>query len=218
MNTLMRIYLLGLFLICALASCQNNQATTANKLAEDSTIDKPYSRFSDSLIKGEENKAIGDIYFGMDEKTVTKLIDQFNKKSEKDPGSHSIGNFGYSAIRPDFYKRKLHLLSINGYYIHWEDYNSRIVEQVKSITDVIKQKFGEPDDEYPIRERYQMEKNNSYVISRWNVGKKTIEISETDNDTYYYINVDIYLPEVSKQIAAEREMKKDSVTKSSNAF
>ncbi len=207
-------------------ACNDNKTITSKSTITDAIKPEEPSKYSDSLILSEQEKTIGDIKFGMTEKKVKLLIDKFKDETKKPDGilgkpyyDYFIGNYEYSQINDFYHNKKLYRLEINGEIILWDNYNLEIVDKINSITEVLKQKFGEPDISHPIPERYQMENGFTYLVRAWNIGQKRIEIRIEDNSTSYFTSVIIYFPAIEKVIEVSNSIKKDSITKANkNVF
>jgi hypothetical protein len=180
----------------------------------------------DSIVRIEESKVLGDITFGMLEKNVKEKLNEFKLKNRRpDPVlgkpyyDDFIGEYEYSNVRGLYYDNKLYELKISGALIHWERYDYRVRKEAELISDVIKLKYGQPDLVLEIQPRYKIEKGYSYLIKRWNVGKKVIETRIEDIGTYYTVNVSIFLPEIRNRIKNEEvEKEKLSSEKAKDAF
>ncbi|MGB0427898.1 MAG: hypothetical protein ACPGEC_03095 [Flavobacteriales bacterium] len=180
----------------------------------------------DSIIAIEQDKVIGDIKFGMTKKDVKLKIEKFKKENRRpdkflgEPHYDDfIGEYEYFQILDYYYEGKLYGLNINGNLIDWEKYDSEVPRQIKYITDVISQKYGDPSLHYELPPRYELQKGYSYLINRWNIGKKRIEIKVLDTGTRYPVNVEIFLPEVIEEIKKEREQQEqESVNKAKEVF
>ncbi len=180
----------------------------------------------DSIIAIEQNKVVGDIMFGMQKNEVKSKIEKFrneNRRPDKFLGKpyydYFIGEYEYFQILDYYYDGKLYELNINGNPTNWEKYDSEVPRQIRYITDVISQKYGDPDLHYELEPRYKLQKGYTYLINRWNIGKKRIEIRVSDNGTSYPVNVEIFLPEVREKINNEKEQQeKESANKAKEVF
>lgn len=191
--------------------------------AEQARIEKARQ---DSIIAIEQDKVIGDIMFGMPEKEVKSKIEKFrkeNRRSDKFLGEpyydDFIGEYEYFLIRDYYYEGKLYELNIIGIPTNWEYYDSEVPRQIRYITDVISQKYGNPDLHSELEQRHKLQEGYTYLLNRWNIGKKRIEIRVSDNGTSYPVIVEIYLPEVREKIIIEREkQEKESANKAKDVF
>ncbi|MEJ7826882.1 MAG: hypothetical protein WKF91_01755 [Segetibacter sp.] len=212
-------------LTLALLSCNTNDTTKNNSSTSlsDTASTQLKKKYSDSLIKNEENKALGDINFGMSEKEVKKLIDKF-KDNNKRPHKildevfydYFIGNFEFSTIWDFYHNKKLYQLTVLGDLIMWDNYSKEVSDKISSISNVLSQKFGEPDEEKPIPQSYQMEKGFTYLIKAWNIGKKRIEVRIEDNGTSYSPQAIIFDKTIQELINRQEQAKQDSITKATN--
>jgi hypothetical protein len=173
----------------------------------------------------EQDKVIGDIKFGSTKRTTKKEIDKFIKQYEKKAPGYSyltyiyIGEFQAMQILDFYYDNKLYYLLIQGGTILWEKYDSEIPRQVKFINDVIEQKYGKAHLSNEIEPRHQLQHGYSYLIKRWDIGKKRIEIRIVDSSTSYMVNVDIFQPEIETKINTEKLKKeKESTEKAKEVF
>ncbi|MDP3352340.1 MAG: hypothetical protein Q8S44_01190, partial [Flavobacteriaceae bacterium] len=216
-----------LVLSCNQPSAKNNQEKNIEKLKQDSIAEfnakqtRIEKAKQDSVVTIEQGKVIGDIVFFMPEKEVKSKIEIFRKKNKRPDKflgkpyyDEYIGEYKYIQMLDLYYKGKLYELHIYGNSTIWENYDSDVPKQIKNITDVVKQKYGEPDFHNELEPRYSLNNGQSYLINRWEIGKKTIEVRVEDNGGFYNVNVSIFLPEIREKIKEEKlEKEKESTEK-----
>jgi hypothetical protein len=182
-------------------------------------------KYQDSITLIEEDKAIGNIKFGIPKSIAGKEINKFKKQFErKEPGysyltNIYIGEFKAIQILDFYYDNKLYYLLIQGGSILWENYDSELPRQVQFINDVIEQNYGKAQISNDIEPRHRMQNGSSYLIKRWDIGKKRIDIRIADNSTSYMINVEIFLPGIESKVNSEKLKKeKESTEKAKDVF
>lgn len=205
-----------LFIIVFLSACNSDNVTKSG----DIPVIEDSSKYPDSLILSEQDKVIGNIKFRMSKMKVKTLIEDFKnetKKPDKLLGKpyydYFIGNYEYFQINDYYHNEELYKLEIRGDIILWEDYNSEITDKINSISEVLIDKFGQPETQYPIPEMSRMQKGYTYLIKAWEIGRKKIEVRIDDNGTSYFTSVLIYQPEIEYEIKNEAVAKKDSISK-----
>ncbi len=227
-----------LVLVSAFAiSCNHTKKKSSNKLDQELLKQDSITLISlekeqieqkkkDSIFLIEQNKVIGEILFGMTKIEVKQKIKKFRKESRRPDRflglpyyDYFIGEYEYFQITGFYDEEKLYELFIQGDLTDWENFDKDVPRQAKYISNVIEQKYGEPDLHYNIQQRYKLKKGYSYLISRWIVGKKTIEVRLKDNGTNYPINISIFLQKVRNKISIENAQKeKQSTEKSKDIF
>lgn len=182
-------------------------------------------KVQDSIVLVEQDKVIGNIKFGTTKGITKKEIDKFKKQYTKKAPGYSyltyiyIGEFQAMQILDFYYDNKLYYLLIQGGTILWEKYDSEIPRQVQFINDIIEQKYGKAHISNEIEPRHRLQHGYSYLIKRWDIGKKRIEIRIEDISTSYNVNVEIFQPEIEAKINSEKEKKeKESTEKAKEVF
>lgn len=173
----------------------------------------------DSIELIEQQKVIGEIKFGMRKEQVDLLIEKFqkeNRRPDKTLGipfyDNYIGEYEYLSINAFYYNKGLYEIKVQGSSFTWEKYDRNIPEQLSYITDIINQKYGEPDTHSPLRDMSSMEVGYSYLVNQWQVGGKTIDVRVESIGRRYSVNVVIFLNEVRNIIkkSKEEEVKKST--------
>lgn len=180
----------------------------------------------DSVVQAEQDRAIGDILFGITEKEFEKKKEVFIEKCKvvdwvTSDGykfyKHKIGEYKFSQIWGDYYKGKLYFVQIDGDPIHYEKYKSEMQHQADVILKVFENKYGAANDYAGIPEWHRTEKGYTYQVAYWVVGTKKIELRVKNDGIYYYLNIEIFQPAVSKQMEEEEKAKeKVSVEKATD--
>lgn len=232
-NKYLIIAIIGMLtLSCNQPNKKSNDKIDQKQIEQDSTTllniekKKREKKKRDSILIIEQNKVIGEIRFGMTKNEVNTMIKRFRKKNRRPDKflgkpyyDDFIGEYEYFQMTGFYDEGKLYELYIQGVLTDWEDFDRDVSRQTKYISNVIKQKYGEPDLHYDIEPRYKLNKGYSYLISRWIVGTKTIEVRLQDNGTNYPINVSIFLPEVRKKIENKKNQEeKESTEKAKDVF
>jgi hypothetical protein len=208
-------------IICSFFSCESRKKIKIGTSLLDTPSSVVTKKYSDSLVKNEEDKVIGNIMFGISEKEYRiekKKFENATKKQQKIASitidEYFIGNFEYFQMIDHFDSGKLYRLEIQGTPVSWDDYEGEISNRISAIQEVIMQKFRKPEIENSIPKMYEMEKGYTYLISAWDVGTKRIEIRIQDNQTIYIPYILIYKPSIQEKLDKIRTTKKDSVNKS----
>lgn len=153
----------------------------------------------------EDNKAIGDIYFGMPENVVDLKIEEFNKKSERPDKTwpelitHCIGNYRYLLISGEYYKDSLYLLTIEGYMIDWKYFDSQVPKTIEDISSVIKSKYGNLVINSSLKPSYNYKLGYSYLLRKWINKQRVVEIRLVVHDTFYMVNTIIKRIDIEKE-------------------
>lgn len=218
-----------LFVAISMASCKKENSPEESRVLNDSimffskkadSLHNTNKPLPDSIINVEQKKVIDNIYFGASEK-ITKLnISTFIKQCEIKKGrpymDHYIGDYQFNEFGIDgyYHQDKLYRLNIKGHPISYENYNTELKSQIENLNDVLKSKYGNSTNSSPLLESSEMNNEFTYLLYQWIIGKKIIEIRLEPNKTFYYINLEIYQPEIEKQLIKERKNKnKDSNSK-----
>lgn len=175
-------------------------------------VSAPPAKYTDSFIQAEQNKAISDIRFGITEKEFNSLADKLKRETRKpDPHlkgwyDYYLGNFEYEYINGEFHEKKLWQVSLDGKLLSYDEYDTYMPGAVSRLESVITPKFGNADLAYPIPSWTDMEKNFTYLVKRWEVGDKRIEIRINAFSTSYKPILIMCQPKVQQQIESlERE-------------
>ncbi|WP_064968047.1 hypothetical protein [Tenacibaculum ovolyticum] len=178
----------------------------------------------DSIIAIEQNKVIGDIFFGISLEEYKKKKKQFIKKTKNtdrgstDRGSkglhkQNIGDYEFNDIYGGFHNEKLYRVDIQGNEIHYDYYNIKMQRQVEAIKRPYIEKYGEPNIQYKIPKRHRINKGYTYLVSSWVVGSKKIELRIEPDGNYNRLLVKIFQPTIANQIKQDEEMKKNEEIK-----
>lgn len=162
-------------------------------------------------IDEDEKKVIGDIKFGVNETEFNKQLDEFLKKSivknkaYKYINEYEIGEFKFRKAEGSFHQDRLYYFQITGELIHWEDYSIKLLGQLEKIHEILKKKYGSPNEGLGPIDRYQIEKDHFYLNYNWNIGTKTIQVRTSENGLYYEITVYIFQPHINEIIKKEND-------------
>jgi hypothetical protein len=225
-----KIYIFIFFSILAFSCTDKAKITEAQKQEKiaDSIADVNYEKEKiaqqkrDSILDIEQMKAIGDIEFLMNETETKEKIKEFIKSSERTKYSNSdlkypfIGNYEFSefGMKGFYHNDKLYMLKITGSGVSWEKYESKIPKELAYIKQVIELKYGEPEINREIPQRYLINEDENYLMYSWQVGVKSINIVIHDSGQFYRVNVIIYLPSVAKMINEQSEQMQKNMSES----
>lgn len=216
----------AIWLLMALCSCDQNIDESEQIPAAGSGLMKPWAlqereqAVKDSINAVEQEKVIGEITFGMSKKQARQKLEKFRRTNKDKRGIyHKIGEYQYLSVSDLYQKGKLYSIKIEGAPIDWEYFKSDVPDQIEKITRIIKEKYGDPSKQYELMPRYRLEKNYTYLINQWDVGKKRIEVRVSDNGTSYSVDVAIYIPSIRDQVELDA-VKKDieSAQKAKDVF
>jgi hypothetical protein len=195
-----------------------------NKLQSELEVSKKKDK--DSTILIEQSKVIGTISFGMQKNIVDEKIQEFRKENrrpykimDKTFYNDFIGEYEYFQMYGIYDDEKLYELRIKGDLTNWENYDRDVPKQLNYISNVIMQKYGEPDLSFELEERFRLQKGYTYLLRKWVVGKKIIEVRLSDTVRSYPIDVYIYLNDVREKLAKMKsENDKISTEKAKDVF
>jgi len=203
-----------LLLLSTLLSCGSSE-TKIEDVVSDTTrtpIEKEVV-YPDSI----QNKVIGEIKFGMPEKDAKKAIEKFEKQSEriidKNDGfaKNFIGNFGYITIYPQFHNKKLYQIMIRGNFIKWEDYKTKLPEELSNIKTVLQNSLGDPMKINSIPDFSETERGKSYLVYGWLLGNKKVTVYIESENSDYYISVYISRTDIESIVEEDNQRTKDSI-------
>ncbi len=173
----------------------------------------------DSLVTIEQEKVFGTIIFGMSEKIVESKIKEFKKESRKPYKimdktfyKYYIGNFQFSFIRPLYYQNKIYKVTFIGSPIQWDDFDFEVPREIKAISDILKEKYGDSDIHYDLKPMHRMQRNHTYLIDLWNIGNKEIKVTISDEGTTYWVHLVIMKPEIKNRIIQEQKENENQET------
>ncbi len=175
----------------------------------------------DSIIKVEQNKVLADITFGMSIEEYLKKKEKFMDKTKyleyewsNSIFANKIGDYKFQDIYGDFHDGKLYKIEIKGDLIHYNYYDIEMPKQVDAIKLPYIEKYGEPIKHFDIPKWHTMDNGYTYLVDRWEIGTKTIELRIERTGSYNQLYIKIFQPEVVEKIKLEIEKKeKDQINK-----
>lgn len=212
-----------LVIIILIIGCkQGDSLKTKEQNRQDSITTFNEKKRLDS-IRVEEEKVIGEIKFGMGEKQTKNLWQKFLKENRKPNeflkgyydyyiGDYEIveGSMSLANSLPRFRNDSLYYFTIVGQLFSYNEYVVKAPKVLNAISDILTNKFGNPQFEIELPNWYNTDRNYYYVIKYWIIGKKKIEIKLNPSwDTMYSIDVSIYLPEIVDQEKIKEEQEAD---------
>ncbi|WP_394749573.1 hypothetical protein [Spongiimicrobium salis] len=229
----MKIKLLFIVVIFSIVNCKESEKQNidevkalkrADSIAKVEYLIKEKNRIRlDSIERVEQDKVIGEVRFMMSEAVAKEKIAKFIEESSRQKFSNYdekypfIGNYEFSDFKVEgrYDDDKLYSLSLDGAFISWENFETKVPQQINYLKDVIQRKYGLPDDEKHIPKSFQMKEDSEYEICSWNVGKKKITITVEDSGTFYNVNLHIYLPAKIEALKKARLIREDKISEES---
>lgn len=155
--------------------------------------------YSDSFIKMEEQKIIGELKFGMNRKQVQIILEKFNKlnsKGEYDIGLKNwyptyIGKFEY--FSPKIYSMfdnsdKIYSMTIESQLYKYEE-RMKVIEQIDELTKTVEEKYGDANivvSKFVLMTLIEKEDTSfNIVLKDWRIGKKDIDIYLERRKNYF---------------------------------
>lgn len=212
MKILLPIFLLIQITLISCGGNTNTKETETESTANIDTVTKP--KYSED----EQNKVFDDIKFGMTEaeykKIEKKVLKKYATKNDGVSDLYFIGDYQFSNFSAEFHKNSLYSFWITGDYVHYDDYKSEIISQSDILVSILTKKYGEPTSYSGVPEWFRTEKDYTYLIASWKVGKKTIEVRLANRNLYCSVDLSVYLPDVVESI---EQAEKDKTEKNSEA-
>lgn len=157
----------------------------------------------------DEDKVIADLSFFISEKQwndgkndlyLAKIRDEHMLR-------YTIGNYEATWASPSFENDSLYFVLFSGQPFKHDDYESRMIQQCKSLLQSYTTKYGDPDFLRPsFPTYYELKEGYFYEIARWDLGQRTISIRIAQESYYYKTNLAIFRNDFTKRIKA-REAK-----------
>jgi hypothetical protein len=200
---------LSVALLYFLTSCANNDDNRKEVIIAPS---KP--KVADTIVATEQDKAIGDIKFGISEKEFEKVRKDFDKKTETPAweGStaitHKIGQYEYTYMDGEFYHDSLYKIVLRGDVVQYDDYNNEMPNKYKSIRYLLTLKYGNPTTENGLPSWTSIAKNRYEICCAWEIGKRTVELKVASRGTYFTLDMFSYLSEIDLNVFLEENNKK----------
>ncbi len=198
--------------IMMLLACSNepkstNEVSVADRTKTTDTLAKP------EIDKVDENKALGNIEFGISNKQFEADLVKFQNTLEHNEFKtlFVIGEYICTDIQGSFENNKLYKLTTSGDFISYQRYKEELLPQVEVLKTMIAKKYGAPHSGSGAPTVNQSQKGFSYLAYSWTVGRKTIEVRVTNRDLYYSADLKIYQPEIEALIQ-KREGDKNTRT------
>jgi len=185
--------------------------------------------FIDSIASVEQDIAVGNIKFGISAKEFDKESNIFkNKCSVPDSEMnymnktyffYKLGDYGFTSIKPEYYKDSLYCVNFLGGGVHYEDYKSVISTQYEVLFDILETKYLQPTFDYGLPSWSDLESGSSKTCAMWIIGNKIIDIDVKYRNNTYSLNLVIYKLDVSAKVTdedskKEAEKKAESIKKS----
>jgi hypothetical protein len=176
----------------------------------------------DSITSIEQNIAIGPILFNITEKAFNKKKDEFLQKCrlpdyEFYKGltifTYKIGEYGFGDLYGWFHNDSLYNIQLRGPIVDYDDYDRVMPDQYKALTSLLKGKFGEPSTSYGLPNWTDLDKGYFRRCDIWEIGTKQIEVQIACEGVKYYLNLEVFKPEVERRIQQEKEIKEKESTK-----
>ena len=203
----------SLFLVTMMLMACSNEPKSNNEVITNDTIQTKDSVAQPEINRVDENKALGNIEFGITNKQFEADLIKFQNTLEHNEFKtlFVIGEYICTDIQGSFENNKLYKLTTTGDFISYQRYKEELVPQVEILKEMIAKKYGEPHSGSGAPVINQSKKGFSYLAYSWTIGSKAIEIRVTNRDLYYSADLKIYQPEIENLIH-KRESDKSTRT------
>lgn len=175
----------------------------------------------DSITAVEQNIAIGSILFDISEKEFNRKKNEFLKKCKLPDFefykrltifTYKIGEYGFSQLYGWFHNDSLYSILFKGPIVEYDEYDRVMPDQYQALTDLLKQKYGEPTTSYGLPQWTDLEKGYFRRCDIWEIGTKKIEVQVSCEGVKYYLNLEVFKPEIERRIQQEKERKEKEST------
>ncbi len=205
------------FLSCGQQSSVPNDL----KLEEDSISKLKSDRINgklpaDSFSLVEQNKAINEIMFGINEKEFERAKTSFMNKTRirKQIVMNMIGDYRFERLYGKFHDHGLYFIELTGCNFDYDEYDIRMPQQYRALIDLLESKYGSPETTNGMPKWTEVEKGYFWRCSIWEIGSKTIEVRVACQGTYFTLDLAVFKPKIENLIETEEELKsKESIKK-----
>ncbi|MEO6686053.1 MAG: hypothetical protein ABIN24_08810 [Dyadobacter sp.] len=200
-------------LVIIIQSCEDNKAKVEYGVQMDSL---PAPKI-DSTILIEQNKAIGEIKFGISEKQFDKEKEVFDKKNEvpawegSTAKTHKIGAYEYTWLNGYFNNDNLYKIMFQGGFIKYDDYDRDMSTPYYALLNMLKTKYGSPSIDRGLPSWTQIDKDYFQRCAEWTIGNRTIELRIHCHGTYYSLDLVSFKPEVEMRLQLIEDEKKKAL-------
>ena len=170
----------------------------------------------DSINTIEQDKAFGDILFGISENSYNNLKEIFLNKSKDgyvvdkrgySRDSYLLGNYRFSYIAASFHNDSLYEVIFFGQpEVEYDYYDFKMKKQYNTLFSILRVKYGEPFySNFP--NRSSLVKDDTIDLCTWLIKKKRVQIEIYFDGEYATLWLRIFLPEIKEMVDKEQEMK-----------
>lgn len=164
----------------------------------------------DSLIATESDKAIANINFFISEQEFEKqkeiFYSDFSVDGDYGLTDYKIGDYQFFQIEGLFDDGELYAIIIRGYPVSHEYYDTDIRRRYFAIFNIFKAKYGDISFHSMIPDWHETTSGYSYTISRWELGKRWVELRISDRGTSHGVDVYIFRKDIKEKLdAAQKE-------------
>lgn len=228
------IKFITLFITLIFLSCGNTEKKQANEFQEKkekaikdsiNLVNKikleQKKKIKDSIINIEQNIAIGNIKFGITKKEFEKDKKTFLKKCKLPEMEYyknltffyyKLGEYGFSSLYGWYHNDSLYNIRLTGPIVEYDEYNRIMPDQYEALMNILTKKYGKPLKENGLPEWTKLDKGYFKRAAIWIIGNKRIEVRISCEGVKYYLNLEIFKPEVERQIQKEKEEKENKAT------
>lgn len=176
----------------------------------------------DSIALVEQDIAIGTISFNISEKEFNKRKAEFLRKCKLPEYefykgltifTYKIGEYGFSDLYGWFHNDSLYNIRLRGPIVEYDEYERVMPDQYEALTNLLIEKYGEPTTKYGLPKWNDLDKGYFRRCDIWEIGNKKIEIRISCEGVKYYLNLEVFKPEVERRIQLEKELKEKESTK-----
>lgn len=176
-----------------LLACTNDPKPQEEKVVTDRVKHKD-TLTNTVFSKADENKVIGNINFGINEKQFVQEEKAF--MSTLDHNEHqttyAIGGYLFSDLTGKFNSNQLNELNMIGDFIPQERYEAELLPQVEILKDLVAKKYGEAQQGAGAPAYQALKKNQSNTAYSWTIGSKVININVVNRGEFSSCDLKIF--------------------------
>lgn len=176
----------------------------------------------DSITLVDQDVAIGTITFNIPEKEFNKRKIEFLRKCKLPDYEfykgltifrYKIGEYGFSDLYGWFHNDSLYNIRLRGPIVGYDEYDRVMPDQYRALTNLFTEKYGEPSVSHGLPKWNVLDKGYFRRCDIWEIGNKKIEVRIACEGVKYYLNLEVFKPDVEKRIELEKELKEKESTK-----
>lgn len=202
-------------ILWGLSSCGNTQTNPADTTnIEIEVVEKAPEHHPD------EDKVIADLSFFIPKKDFKKNEKKYLEKIfDEKLNRYHIGNYDAVAFATKSYfeNDSLYYVEFEGQSYNINNYERELIPKYNDLRKTYESKYGNPTFQITSFPRsYETNDGCKYVLSRWDLGKRSISIKLAAGSTSYRINLAIFRNDINDRVK-EREQKESKERQESAA-